>query len=380
MAKKATIKVASAEEKSAKAATGNNMKKAVGTAIVPKKGFDLNDFKKSKNLNQSSGFKDQEWLKVSEAFQEATGLPGIPVGHVVVIRGHSDTGKSALGIEAIVAAQKAGKLPVLIITEMKIDWNHMRLMGLEFDEVPDKETGEMRYEGNFIYVDIEQVGTIEKIAGFMGDLLDEQKKGKLPYDLVFFWDCAGTVVCQQSLDSKTSNNEWAAAAMSRNFGNYIDQQIIVSRKLSRPYTNTFIVVNKIWIDKPATYGALPTIKSKGGNALYSDCSLCILFGNVTNAGTSKIKAQKNGREVEFAKRTKVSIEKNHINGITASAKILVTPHGFIKDDKKDVEKYKKDHRHEWLEILGTGEFDIVEEQDVKEDIRDVFNSIEADDE
>ena len=375
---KAKITVATADQKAAKASEKTTMKSAVTSALSNK--FDLNNFKRSKNLNQSSGFKDQEWLKVSDAFQEATGLPGIPVGHVVVIRGHSDTGKSALGIEAIVAAQKVGKLPVLIVTEMKIDWNHMRLMGLEFDEVPDKETGEVRYEGNFIYVDIEQVGTIEQVASFMADLMDEQKKGKLPYDLVFFWDCAGTIPCQQSIDSKSQNNEWAAASYARNFGNFIDQRIIVSRKISHTHTNTFIVVNKVWVDKPASYGALPTLKSKGGNALYSDCSLCILFGNVTNAGTSKIKAQKNGREVEFAKRTKVSIEKNHINGITASARILVTPHGFIKDDKKDVEKYKKDHRHEWLEILGTGDFDIVEEQEVKEDVKDVFNNIESDDE
>jgi hypothetical protein len=205
----------------------------------------------------------------------------------------------------------------------------------------------------------------------MADLLDEQAKGNLPFDLVFFWDCAGTIPCQQSIDSKTQNNEWAAAAMSRNFGNWIDQRIIVSRKVSHKHTNTFIVINKIWVDKPATYGALPTVKSKGGNALYSDAAIVILFGNVTNSGTSKIKAQKNGKEVEFAKRTRVSVEKNHINGITASAKILITPHGFILDDKKYIDKYKKTYSNDWLNILGTADFDLVEEVDREEDINDI---------
>lgn len=348
-----------------------NIKGAVTSALGKKtSAFNLENFKKSKFLT-TNGMKEQTWLKVSDAFSEATGLPGIPEGHVVVIRGHSDSGKSALGLEAVVAAQKAGKLPVLIITEMKFSWEHAKMMGLQFEEVPDPETGEVKYVGDFIYVDIDNVGTIEQVAAFMGDLLDEQNKGRLPMDLVFFWDCAGTIPCQQSIDSKSQNNEWAAAAMSRNFGNYIDQQIIVSRKLSRKHTNTFIVVNKIWVDKPAMYGALPTVKSKGGNALYSDASLVILFGNVTNSGTSKIKAQKDGKEIEFAKRTKVSVEKNHINGITATAKILITPHGFILDTPYQITKYKKAHSKEWASIIGSADFELIEEEDREENVNDI---------
>jgi hypothetical protein len=349
----------------------SNIKGAVASALNKNKvDFDLSKFKKSKNLT-TDGMKPQTWIKVSEAFTEATGLPGIPEGQVTIIRGHSDTGKSALGIEAIVSAQKAGKLPVLIITEMKFSWQHARMMGLEFTEVPDLETGEVRYEGHFIYADIDRVPTVEKVAEFMADLMLEQAEGKLPYDLVFFWDCAGTIPCQQSIDSKSQNNEWTAAAMSRNFGNYIDQKIITSRKTNRQYTNTFIVVNKIWVDKPATYGALPTIKSKGGNALYSDAAIVILFGNVTNSGTSKIKAQKNGKDVEFAKKTRVSIEKNHVNGVTSSARIIITPHGFLLDEKKYIDRYKKEHANEWISILGMADFELFEEEDKLENVNDI---------
>ena len=349
----------------------SNIKGAVASALNKNKvDFDLSKFKKSKNLT-TDGMKPQTWIKVSDAFSEATGLPGIPEGQVTIIRGHSDTGKSALGIEAIVSAQKAGKLPVLIITEMKFSWQHARMMGLEFTEVPDLETGEVRYEGQFIYADIDKVPTVEKVAEFMADLMAEQAEGKLPYDLVFFWDCAGTIPCQQSIDSKSQNNEWTAAAMSRNFGNYIDQKIITSRKTNRQYTNTFIVVNKIWVDKPATYGALPTIKSKGGNALYSDAAIVILFGNVTNSGTSKIKAQKNGKDVEFAKKTRVSIEKNHVNGVTSSARIIITPHGFLLDEKKYIDRYKKEHANEWISILGMDDFELFEEDDKLENVNDI---------
>ena len=43
----------------------------------------------------------------------------------------------------------------------------------------------------------------------------------------------------------------------------------------------------------------------------------------------KIKAIKDGKQVEFAKRVNIQIDKNHINGVTTRGKIVMTPHGFI---------------------------------------------------
>ena len=162
------------------------------TAAVSKElraNFDLNKFKEKKMLNNSVKFKQQQWIPLSPAFQEVTSVPGIPTGHICLLRGHSDTGKTTALIEAAVSAQKVGVLPVFIVTEMKWNWEHAKQMGLEFDEVVDEETGEiLNYEGNFIYVDRENLNTIEDVAVFILDLIDEQKKGNLPYDLLFLWD------------------------------------------------------------------------------------------------------------------------------------------------------------------------------------------------
>jgi RecA/RadA recombinase len=78
------------------------------------------------------------------------------MGHIVLLRGHSDTGKTTALLEAAVSAQKRGILPVFIITEMKWNWEHAQQMGLEVKEVVDEETGEViNYEGEFVYVDRE---------------------------------------------------------------------------------------------------------------------------------------------------------------------------------------------------------------------------------
>ncbi len=101
----------------------------------------------------------------------------------------------------------------------------------------------------------------------------------------------------------------------------------------------------------------PTIKAKGGEALWLASSLIFLFGNQKNSGINHITATKNGRTVSYAIRTKVSILKNHVNGIAyKDGKIIAVPQGYISDTKEALEKYKKEHSQYWNAILsGTGE-------------------------
>ena len=334
-----------------------------------KANFDLSKFKEKKMLNTNIKFKDQQWIPLSKAFQDVTSIPGIPQGHIVLLRGHSDTGKTTALIEAAVSAQKRRILPVFIITEMKWSWDHAKMMGLEIDEIVDEKTGEVvNYGGHFLYVDRETLNSIEDVSSFILDLLDEQKKGSLPYDLLFLWDSIGSIPCDMSLKSNKNNNEWNAGAMSTQFGNNVNQRITLSRKESSPYTNTLVCINKVWTAKAESPMGRPKLMNKGGYAMWFDSTFVVTFGNVMNAGTSKIKAIKDGKQVEFAKRTNLQIDKNHINGVTTRGKIVMTPHGFIHDDNKDIKKYKNDHAEDWRAILGGVDFDIVEEDQEVQDI------------
>jgi hypothetical protein len=337
--------------------------------------FNLEKFIQSKNLSSTSiKMKEQTWIPLSRAFQDCLSIPGIPVGHITLLRGHSDTGKTTALLEAAVSAQKIGILPVFIITEMKWNWEHAKQMGLVFEEVPNDEGEVADYKGFFIYVDRERLNTIEDVAAFIADLLDEQKKGNLPYDLLFLWDSVGSIPCRLSVESNKNNNEWNAGAMSQQFGNFINQKIVLSRKQSQPYTNTMLAVNKIWVAKAENIMAQPKMKNKGGDTMYFDASLIITFGNVTNSGTNKIKATKNGKDVEFAKRTKVSCDKNHVNDVTSTGRVIMTAHGFIDDTKQAIDAYKKQYSKDWLKTLGSTDFDVVIETD--EDNKDVFDPTE----
>jgi hypothetical protein len=339
--------------------------------------FDLNKFKEKKLLSGNVKFKEQSWIPFSQAMQDALSIPGIPAGHISIIRGGSNTGKTTTAIETVVSAQKMGILPVLIITEMKHSWEHWKTMGFEMNEIKDDKGEIVDYDGFFIYKDRGKLSSIEDVADFIIDLLDEQSKGNLPYDLLFMWDSVGSIACRMSIEQGKNNPMWNAGAIATQFGNFINQRIVLSRKEENKYTNTFLIVNKTGVAPAEGPMARPRMTNKGGNTFYYDASLCITFGNITNSGTSKIKATKDKKDVEFALRTKVACDKNHVNGITTKNTVVSTVHGFIKDDSNAINKYKKEHSHEWSDILGKGEYKTVEdnsEWDEKTDISDIVES------
>jgi hypothetical protein len=71
--------------------------------------FSLDKFKAAKGLGTANNtFKEQEWIPLSPAWQEMVSLPGIPHGHITLLRGHSDSGKTTALLEVAVNAQKNG--------------------------------------------------------------------------------------------------------------------------------------------------------------------------------------------------------------------------------------------------------------------------------
>jgi len=342
-----------------------------------KSNFNLEKFKEKKLLTGNVKFKEQKWIPFSEALQESVSLPGAPMGHITLLRGHSNTGKTTALLELAINAQKMGILPVFIITEMKWSWEHAKQMGFQVEDVIDKETGEITdYTGFFLYADRGSLNTIEDVAEFIADLLDEQRKGNLPYDLCFFWDSIGSIPCKMSVEANKNNPMWNAGAMSQQFGNFINQRFPLSRKESSHYTNSMVAINKIWVAPAENVFSQPKMKMKNGETMFLDASVVITFGNITNSGTSKIKATKNGKEVEFAVRTKVACDKNHVTGLQTKSTVIATIHGFISEN--EINEYKKKHASEWVNILGSVEVDLIEDTSEWEESKETITLIEED--
>ena len=336
-----------------------NLPKSNPRKPVGKKTFSLDDFKK-KIGNDNSKDKPLEWYKLSPAVQEATGLPGFPKGYVALSRGFSNTGKSTSVCEGAVAAQKQDAFVVIIDTENNIGTSRLEKMGFD-------------WSGNVVRIDneylLEKFGkpkdknrseaAIEDLADCINYFLDLQEDGQIPFDIVFVIDSLGTLDCVRSINAhdkgSSDNNMWNAGAFERAFKYLINNRIPSSRKEGKPYTNSIIGVQKIWLDSMA--GGMPVVKHKGGEAFFYGARLIFHHGGTMTHGTKKITATSKKREVGFGIETKISVVKNQIDGdlggINLEGKIISTPHGFIGNDSNSKDSYKKQNISYFRDILDS---------------------------
>jgi len=329
-----------------------------------KKSFSLSDFKKKTNTENIQN-KPLKWLKCSKAFKSATGLDGFPMGYVALTRGFSNTGKSTSLSEAIVGAQKQGVLTIIIDTENNLSLSRLEKMGFNLGDENDPDN-----EPFYIYIDndflLENFGkhqdknrneaAIEDMAQCIHHFLDLQDAGELPFDLLFAVDSFGTLDCIKTINAheknSNDNNMWNAGAFEKAFKYLVNSRIPRSRKVDKPYTNTLIGVQKIWIDSMQGAGV---IKHKGGEALFYGARLIFHHGGIQSHGTKKIAATFGGSDVSYGVETKIRVEKNQIDGdlggISFEGKLISTPHGFIGTESSDKDAYKKDNIKFFRDVL-----------------------------
>jgi hypothetical protein len=319
---------------------------------LKKKEFSLDSIKNK--YSTKTKYKPESYYNCGDAFMGACGLPGPVMGGINMFLGHSNSSKTTAMILAAVDAQKKGHLPVFIITEKKWSWEHAVELGLE---AKPNEDGE--WDGTFIFND--SFDTIEQTTEFMNEILDAQEKGDIPYSILFLFDSIGSIPCQMTFEGKGGGMH-NAKVLADKIGMGIHSRISKSKKEDYPYYNTLVVVNQPWVELPDNPFGQPSIKPKGGEALYLASSLVFLFGNQKNSGVNHITATKNSRTISYAVRTKISILKNHVTGIAyKDGKIIAVPQGYISDTKEALEQYKKQFSNYWNAILsGTGEITIDE--------------------
>lgn len=333
---------------------------------IKKKSFSLSSLKKTHS--SKTKYKPTQFLDIGEAFHKASGLPGPVMHNINMFLGHSNSSKTTALIGSAVSAIKQGYLPVFCITERKWSWEYCDKLGLKSQFVTN-EDGEEVIDGDFIFNDDFQ--TIEDVTKFINDLLDMQEKDGMPYldeddpskgewkGFVFLWDSVGSIPCQMTFEGKGGSMH-NARVLADKIGMGLAGRISNSKRDDYPYDNTMIIVNQPWVELPDNPFGQPKIKAKGGEAVWLAAALVFLFGNQKNAGTSQLDATKDGRKVAFATKTKVSILKNHVNGLGyKDGKIIATPHGYIEDSKTSIDKYKAEYAEYWKDIMG-GDFNLKE--------------------
>lgn len=346
---------------------------------TPKK-FSVKEYKTSLlggEQQAKTADKEMEWIIMPKAYQEALKLPGIPMGRTTMIRGRSDTGKSTLKNCAIASAMKQGILPVIFETEGNFDFQYAKDCGMPIEPVYemvehlDEETGEVTrqreivdWEGDYFLFTNKKIcefcgdmdysdgkkkskkrGTpvIEDIGYIISTFLEQQENGDLPMPLFFVWDSVGSIQSWKSYTSKAGNNMFDAGAISTVF-TPLFSRISSSKEVGMPYTNTLMVVNKIWTDNANSTGGAVAVANKGGETFQYGMRLGIHVGGIARAGTKKLKATLKGDEYQYGNITKISVFKNQLPtpyNVTYSGTMCCVHNGIITEG--DIDSYKKAH-------------------------------------
>lgn len=316
-----------------------------------KKDFNMDTYKKLRTVE--TDYKEDSWIEMSEAFQEVIGFPGFPEGHVHEVYGPSDCGKTTMLLEMAVGAQKKGILPIFVITEKKWSWERAEIMGI------DRNFSLFRDDLSFI----------EEACDFINIVLEDQKNGNLPHDIVFLWDSIGATPSKAEWEAqeehekqvakvseaggdmkdikKSSGGMMVAARVIRErIQRVIQHKITATRNINFPYNATLFIVNHGYISPNPMPGLPPSLVPYGGGGLKYALSMMIRQGKPSGIHY-KHKAKKNGVDITWGTEVPLVLEKNHINGIVRHGDVIVTPYGYIKADKDSIEEYKKAHKEDW---------------------------------
>jgi len=196
--------------------------------------------------------------------------------------------------------------------------------------------------------------------------------------LLFVWDSVGSIGSWKSYTSKAGNNMFDAGALSVAFNNIINARIPGSRSQNSEYTNTFFVVNKIWLDSMNSVGGAASIENKGGKSFFYAMRLLLHVGGVAKAGTKRLKATFKGNDYQYGVVSKISIAKNQLPtpfNVTYAGTICCVHNGLCGE--KELDAYKKTYIPEIMarmaEALGNEEIKAADTANVSFEEEDNFD-------
>ncbi len=305
--------------------------------MMAEKKFDLDAYKKKIKAREVE-YKKDSFIPVDECLQAVLGLPGIPRGHVTQIYGRSDTGKTSLLFHLAAQCQAQGELPIVYITEKKVDWDRAKLMGFDKDGYAIVE---------------ESYATLEEVFEDILLKLAEQARAELPKRIVFLWDSIGNTLSKDEFaDDKEGNRDIKATMMKaakviKGYMRHVGPKVNDTRKIETPNDATLIFLNQAYMTPPppGSYGIPGKLTPYGGDGIWYAASVVIQTKRI-----GKLEAQVGGIKKKFGTRSRVTIEKNHINGIEQSGDFVITPTSIIPDEAKAIKSYKDDNKDSWGDV------------------------------
>lgn len=310
---------------------------------MAKKKFDLDAYRKKLKVSDTP-MKKPKYVELDPCMHEILGMPGLPLGHINQIFGPSDTGKTSLLFHAAAQAQSQDILPVIIVTEGKVDWDRASAMGFDREQAIVEE--------NLEY--------LEDVFSFIDNITADVSMGNLPQDVMVFWDSVGNTLSKDEVNIKKDGTTEHKATMMK-AAKVISQhlrslsgKINNTRKVSFPKFVGLTLINTCYTKPPAFPGGMSTQVPYGGDQIWFKSSLIL-----KTKRRKKLTATKDGVKMGFGIVSAISVEKNHLTNTSHSGEYVITGNAIIPNEKTAIDAYKDEYKDQWgsLEIMDdeTGE-------------------------
>ena len=287
-----------------------------------------------------------KWIKMPKAFCEAICLPGLPMGNITHIYGKPNTGKTTALMEAIVACQKQGIVPIVILTEHKFDFNRITVMGGDPDAML-----------------VFHADTLEQAYGYMEKLLKDIAIGKINYTVEnpeFKPDEKEGKGNQKEIEITVDVSQQDCYVMMDSIGNTMsisemeyevedwDKSMGKAAKAIKNLTKRInyllskvrqqcgiLLLNQSYQSMPPIGPSVET--PYGGDGAPYSCVLNIRF---RRRGDLKITVDK--REYVIGLETIVQVMKNHVSNVMPISSVYTVGTGMIMPTDAALNAYKKE--------------------------------------
>jgi recA bacterial DNA recombination protein len=317
---------------------------------MAKKEFNVNDYiEAEKQAVPDTQYKETEYVVMPQPVQKAISMPGFPLGHISMLYGLSDSGKTGLLLNAVKQAQQQGILPVLIITETKLTKARIVQAGIDLNKI----------------IIVDNLKFLEPVYDYISCKTQEVLDGKLPINVMIFWDSAAGCPSKDSFEIKKDGKIEKNFDNRKNanvigfYNNIIASRIAETRKVGCPGTVGLVLVTQAYVgEKPKFPPGIPApILPNGGEKIWFPLSL----GLEIKEGT-RLTAEHKGKKVGYGIISYINTKKNHINELNTGGEVVLAGSQLFENDKKLIEQFKEDNKDRWSVILDAALEEIKEDE------------------
>jgi len=306
---------------------------------MAKKEFDLSQYlDKEQEVLPQVEYKEDLFMIMPESVQQAMKMPGFPLGHMSMIYGLSDSGKTALLLAAVKACQQQDILPILVVTENKLTKDRIVQAGIDLKKL----------------ILIENKKCLEDVYDYISGKVQEIIDGKLPVKVMVFWDSVAGAPSRDSFEIKSNG------AIEKNFDNrknanvigfynsIIADRIAETRKKDYAGILGLVMITQAYLgEKPKFPPGLPApVVPNGGEKIWFPLSVAIEVRE-----GSRISATINTHKVDCGLVSRIRVKKNHLSAINSTdGEIAFIGQDVVENDKDIIKKVIEEKR----EILAKG--------------------------